>query len=297
MAKLLSGKEVAQAMNARLVERVETLVEAGVTPKLAIVRCGEKPSDLSYERGARKRAEALGVLIDTRVLPADVDAEAVIDCIRGLNADETVHGVLLFRPLPKPLRPREAEIRNALVPEKDVDGMTDLSYAGVYSGRDDLGFPPCTARACIELMDHYGIDCAGKRVTVIGRSLVVGRPLSMLLLARHATVTICHTRTTDVPAEARRADILVSTAGELNVVTKDCVRPGQVVIDVSVNWDPNKPNAKGGLGAMAGDAAFDEVEPVVDAITPVPGGVGAVTTAVLLGHVITSAERKLGEAF
>ena len=296
MAKLLSGREVAQALDTRLIERVETLTDAGVTPKLAIVRCGEDPSDLAYERGARKRAEALGVSVDTHVLPAAVEAGAVIDCIRALNADDAVHGVLLFRPLPRRLRPHEDEIRNALAPEKDVDGMTDMSYAGVYSGRE-LGFPPCTAQACVELMDHYGIDCKGKRVTVIGRSLVVGRPLAMLLLARHATVTLCHTRTADVAAEARRADILVSAAGALNIVTADYVRSGQTVIDVSVNWDPNKPNAKGGLGAMAGDAVFEAVEPIVDAITPVPGGVGAVTTAVLLSHVIESAERRLGEAF
>ena len=296
MARILSGKEAAQALNARLIERVETLTDAGVTPKLAIVRCGEDPSDLAYERGATKRAEAVGVSVEIHALPADVEAGAVVDCIRALNADDSVHGVLLFRPLPRHLRPHEDEIRNALVPEKDVDGMTDLSYAGVYAGRD-LGFPPCTPRACIELMDHYGIDCKCRRVTVIGRSLVVGRPLAMMLLARHATVTLCHTRTVDVPAEARRADILVTTAGELNLVTQDYVRPGQTVIDVSVNWDPDKPNAKGGKGAMAGDAVFDAVEPIVDAITPVPGGVGAVTTAVLLSHVIESAERRLGEAF
>ena len=238
------------------------------------------------------RAAKIGVDVEVAALPVDVSKGALIQIIRALNADAGVHGVLLFRPLPKALRPFENEIRNALDPEKDVDGMTDLSLAGVFEGRDDLGFPPCTPRACLEMLDHYGIDCAGKKVTVIGRSLVVGKPLAMLLMARNATVTVCHTRTRDMPAAAREADILVSSAGVLNFLTPDCVRPGQVVLDVSINWDPDKPDGRGGTGAIAGDAAFGAVEPIVAAITPVPGGVGAVTTSVLVGHVIEAAERQ-----
>ena len=291
MAKLLLGREVADAMNARLAARAEALKAAGVAPKLAIVRCGEDPSDLSYERGAIARAGRVGVEVEVHALPADVTKDALVGLLRALNVDDAVHGVLLFRPLPGHLRADDAEIRNALAPEKDVDGMTDLSGAGVYEGRADLGFAPCTARACLEILDHYGIDCAGKKVAVIGRSLVVGRPLAMLLMARNATVTICHTRTRDVPAEARAADIIVSSAGVLNFLTADFIRPGQVVLDVSVNWDPGRSNAKGGLGAIAGDAVFDAVEPVVSAITPVPGGVGAVTASVLVGHVVEAAER------
>ncbi len=294
MARLLLGKEVNEALNAKLQARASALRARGIAPKLAIVRCGEEPSDLSYERGACNRAALIGVEVLRVALPGDTTADALIERLRVLNADASVHGVLLFRPFPKHLRARQSEIFNALDPAKDVDCMTDLSNAGVFEGRRDLGFPPCTPQACLEILDHYGIDCTGKRAVVIGRSLVVGKPLAMLLLGRNATVTVCHTRTADVAKEARSADILVSSAGVLRSLTRDYVRPGQIVIDVSINWDPEKPNAKGGKGAIAGDAAFDEVEPVVGAITPVPGGVGAVTTNVLLGHVIEAAERISG---
>lgn len=292
MAKLLLGREVTAALNERLRTRCAELNGRGVAPRLAIVRCGEDPSDISYENSAVARAEQTGVTVEKHVLPEDVGKEELISLIHSLNADDAVHGVLLFRPLPKHLRADQNEICNALDPMKDVDGMTDLSMAGVFEGRGDLGFPPCTPRACVEMLDYYGIDCVGKKAVVIGRSLVVGRPLAMMLMAKHATVTICHTRTADVAAEARAADILISAAGALGSLTRECVRPGQVVIDVSVNWDPDKPNAKGGLGALAGDAVFDEVEPVVDAITPVPGGVGGVTASVLMAHVIDAAQRR-----
>lgn len=292
MAKILSGREAAAALDERLRGRVQALAARGVVPTLAIMRCGENPSDLSYERGVTKRAQSVGVDVRVLALPEEVAREALIQQLRALNADASVHGVLLFRPLPKHLKPYEREICNALDAKKDVDGMTDMSMAGVFENRAELGFPPCTPRACMELMDYYGIDPEGRRAVVIGRSLVVGKPLAMMLMARNATVTVCHTRTRDVAGEACRADILVTAAGALGSLTADYVRPGQVVIDVSVNWDANKPNAKGGLGAIAGDAVFDEVEPVAGAITPVPGGVGAVTTSVLLAHVVEAAERE-----
>lgn len=294
MAKILSGREVAAALDERLRRRVQALAARGVAPKLAIVRCGENPSDLSYERGATKRAQAVGVEIQIVALPEDASKDALLDQIRALNADASVHGVLLFRPLPRHLKAFEREICNALDAAKDVDGMTDLSMAGVFENRADLGFPPCTPSACMEMLDYYCIDPEGMRAVVIGRSLVVGKPLAMMLMARNATVTVCHTRTRDVAGEASRADILVTSAGALGSLTAEYVRPGQVVVDVSINWDANKPNAKGGLGAIAGDAVFDEVEPIVGAITPVPGGVGAVTTSVLLAHVIEAAERQDG---
>jgi len=287
MAKILSGKEVAASLNERIRAGVEALKEKGITPTLAIVRCGENPSDLSYERGAMKRAESVGVSVVNVVLPENVERDVLISQIERLNADDSVHGVLLFRPLPRHLRPFENEICNSLDPAKDVDCMTDLSNAGVYEGRP-LGYPPCTPQACIEVLDHYGIELTGKNVTVIGRSLVVGRPVAMMLMNRNATVTICHTRTVDVAKKTAEADIIVSAAGVLGFLTADHVRPGQTVIDVSVNWDPTRKEGKGGI---AGDAVFEAVEPVVDAITPVPGGVGAVTTSVLLTHVVTAAER------
>lgn len=291
MAKLLLGKEVTDALNAKLMARTAALKEKGVVPTLAIVRCGENPSDLSYEKGATKRAELVGVAVKQYILPGDVTKEALLATIDEINADKAIHGVLMFRPLPKHLKGDQNEICNRLDPKKDVDCMTDLSNAGVFEGRSDLGYAPCTPEACMEILDYYGIDCKGKSAVVIGRSLVVGKPAAMMLMGKHATVTVCHTKTVNTAEVARSADILVSSAGVLGSLTKDFVRPGQVVIDVSINWDPNKPNSKGGKGAIAGDAVFEEVEPIVEAITPVPGGVGSVTTSVLMKHVVEAAER------
>ena len=294
MAKLLLGKEVTAALNAKLQAKVEELKAKGIAPKLGILRVGENPSDLSYEKGAVARAELIGVEVEKFVLPEDATKEAVIAQIEELNANDSIHGVLMFRPLPKHLKADQTEICNKLDPAKDVDCMTDLSNAGVFEDRTDLGFPPCTPKACMEILDYYGIDCKGKNAVVIGRSLVVGKPAAMMLMKKNATVTICHTRTVNVPEIASKADILVSAAGVLNSLTKEYVRPGQIVIDVSINWDAEKINARGTKGAIAGDAKFDEVEPIVEAITPVPGGVGSVTTSVLIGHVVEAAERKLG---
>lgn len=283
MAKQLLGKEVNEKLNARIIAECEELKARGVNPTLAIVRCGERPDDLSYEKGATKRAEALGVAVEKFLLPEDVSKEELLRTIDAINTNDQIHGVLMFRPLPKHLKADQDEICNRLDPRKDVDGMTNGSNAGVFMGKE-LGFAPCTPAACMEILDHYGIDCTGKKAVVLGRSLVVGKPAAMMLLAKNATVTVCHTKTRDVAAVAREADILVSAAGVLKSLTKDYVRPGQVVIDVSINWD----EAKGGI---AGDAVYDEVEPIVEAITPVPGGVGAVTTSVLIGHVVEAAKR------
>ena len=284
MAKKLLGKEVNEALNARIAAQCAALKEKGVNPTLAIVRCGERPDDLSYEKGATKRAEALGVAVEKFLLPEDVSKEELLRTIDAINANDAIHGVLMFRPLPKHLKADQDEICNRLDPRKDVDGMTDGSNAGVFMGKK-LGFAPCTPAACMEILDHYGIDLTGKKAVVIGRSLVVGKPAAMMLMGKNATVTVCHTRTKDVPAEARQADVLISAAGVLKSLTKDYVRPGQIVIDVSINWDAEK-------NGIAGDAVFDEVEPIVDAITPVPGGVGAVTTSVLIGHVVEAAARQ-----
>lgn len=285
MAQLLSGREVASAMNDALLIRAGALAERGILPTLAIVRVGENESDLSYQRGAEKRAQKVGVDVRVIALPEAVAAETLLETIRALNEDEGVHGVLLLRPLPGHLKDKSQQICNALRPDKDVDAMTDLSSAGVYQGRPDLGFPPCTPEACMKILHHYGISCAGKRAVVIGRSLVVGRPLAMMLMAEDATVTLCHSKTPNLPEIARQGDILVTAAGRLGFVYAGFVRPGQVVLDVSVNWDPEK-------NGIAGDCVFDEVEPVVSAITPVPGGVGAVTSSVLMDHVISAAERR-----
>lgn len=282
MAKLLTGREAASALTAALQRCTAALAERGVTPKLAILRCGENESDSAYLRSAQQRAARCGVVVEVTSLPEPATREALLAAIDGVNRDASVHGCLLLRPLPSHLREAEAAICSRLLPEKDVDGMTDASAAAVYLGRAE-GFAPCTAEAVTVLLDHYGIDCAGKRAVVIGRSPVVGRPAAMLLLARNATVTVCHTRTADLPAVTREADILVTAAGAARSLTAAHVRPGQTVIDVSASWDAAK-------NTIVGDAD-ESAASVVDAITPVPGGVGAVTSTVLMAHVIRAAER------
>ena len=290
MAKRLLGKEVNEALVASLLERTNALREKGVVPTLGIVRVGANPSDLSYEKGATTKGEQVGVDVKKFELPEDATKEEVLAMIDQVNADDSIHGVLMFRPLPKHLKNDQNEICNRLDPKKDVDCMTHLSNAGVFEDRTDLGYAPCTPAACMEILDHYGIDCKGKMAVVLGRSLVVGKPAAMMLMKKNATVTVCHTKTVDTAAVAREADIIISAAGVLKSLTKDYVRPGQVIIDVSMNWDAEKVTAKG-KGGMSGDAVFEDVEPIVDAITPVPGGVGAVTTSVLMKHVVEAAEK------
>ena len=290
MAKHLLGKEVNEALVANLLSRTAALREKGTNPTLGIIRVGARPDDLSYEKGAIKKGETVGVDVKVFELPEDASREAVLAVIDQVNADNTVHGVLMFQPFPAHLRPFQREICNRLDPKKDMDCLTDLSSAGVYQGRDDLGYAPCTPSACMEILDHYGIDCKGKNAVVIGRSLVVGKPAAMMLMQKNATVTVCHTRSVNVPEICKGADIIVTAAGVLGSLTKEYVREGQIVIDVSMNWNPEKITSKG-KGGMSGDAVFEEVEPIVEAITPVPGGVGAVTTSVLMKHVVEAAEK------
>ena len=282
MAKRLSGKEVTAALNARIRANVETCRAHGVEPTLCMVRVGDNPSDMSYERGAAKRCETLGVACKQVHLPEDVSQDELLSVIEDVNQDPAIHGLLLFRPLPKHLD--QALIENALDPAKDVDCMTDLSMSGVFTGKQ-IGFPPCTPQACMEILDHYGYDCTGKKAVVIGRSLVVGKPAAMMLIKKNATVTICHTRTKDMPAVTRDADLIIVAAGRAGVIGADYVREGQTIIDVGINV-----NAE---GKLCGDVDFAAVEPVVDAITPVPGGVGTVTTSVLVGHVAEAALKTL----
>ena len=284
MAELLKGLPVAKALTEELAGRVEALKAQGVTPTLAIVRVGERDDDLSYERGATKRCDAVGIAVRKYVLDAACTQDELMGVIAEVNDDQAIHGCLMFRPLPKTLD--EAAACAALDPAKDVDCITGGSLFGVFANRS-VGFPPCTAEACIQLLDHYGYELTGANVTVVGRSLVIGKPVSMMLQARNATVTMCHTRTRDLAAECRKAEVLVVAAGHIGTVGADAVSAGQTVIDVGINWDE-------AAGKLCGDVAFDEVEPLVGAITPVPGGVGSVTTAVLAKHVVEAAERTLG---
>ena len=283
MAEVLKGMPVAKAISEELKARSEALQAKGVTPTLAIFRVGERDDDLSYERGAMKRAEQTGVAVKNVVLPADVDSETFFKALDDLNHDKTVHGILMFRPLPKQLDGEKA--RQMLAPEKDVDGCTDGSLAGVFANAK-VGFPPCTAQAAMEILKFYGIDLKGKKAAVIGRSLVIGRPVAMMLMHANATVTICHTRTVDVPSITKEADIVIAASGQMESVGAEYVSAGQTVIDVGIGWNEAK-------GKLCGDVKFEEAEPVVAAITPVPGGVGSVTTAVLCKHVIEAAERTL----
>lgn len=283
MAELLKGAPAAAALSEELILRAEALKAKGVVPTLAIVRVGENPDDISYERGAMKRCEKVGIEVKNFILPADASREAVLGAVEEINKDDGIHGCLVFRPLAS--KELEAEVCTLLDPAKDLDCMTNGSLAGVFTGQE-AGYPPCTAQACIELLDHYGIEISGKRAVVIGRSLVIGRPVAMMLMQRNATVTICHTRTADMPSVAREADIIIAAAGRIATVTKDFVKKGQVVVDVGINLDAD--------GKLCGDVSFDEVEPIVAAISPVPAGVGSVTTAVLAKHCIDAAEKKAG---
>lgn len=282
MANLLKGKEVAQAINQRSIKDVELLKQKGITPTLAILRVGEKEDDLSYERGASKRCSEVGVNVKVIALPQDVKKEDFYKELNKLNNDSSVHGILVFRPLPKEL---DNELcRNSINPNKDVDGSSDSSLAGVFTNKE-LGFAPCTAQAAIEILDYYNIDVKGKNVVVIGRSLVVGKPLSMMLTNKNATVTICHTKTVDIPSITRNADIVIAATGQMESLNKDYFKEGQVVIDVGISWNETKQK-------LCGDVLFDEVEPLVDSITPVPGGVGSVTTSVLVNHVVEACKRQ-----
>lgn len=283
MANLLKGKEVAQAINERSKKDVEELKAKGVVPTLAIVRIGEKENDLSYERGAIKRCKEVGVEVQTIVLDEKVDKDVFYKTLDELNNNNDIHGILVFRPLPNELDNEKA--RNYIKANKDVDGSSDNSLVGVFTNTK-LGYAPCTAEAAMEILDYYGIDVKGKNVVVIGRSLVVGKPVSMLLLNKNATVTICHTKTTDIATIAKKADIVVTATGQMESLNKDYFKEGQTVIDVGISWNETKQK-------LCGDVLFDEVEPIVSSITPVPGGVGSVTTSVLVSHVVEAAKRKI----
>lgn len=300
-ARILAGRPVAERIQAELKPRIAALKAQGRKPGVLVVRCGQEAADLAYERAVQRCAAGLGIEVRQMVLPRTIGAASMEKAmaIADANAREDGFGVLLLRPLPRRLRGAEREIYGRLSAELDVDGMLGQSLQGVFTG-EKLGFPPCTAEACLRVLDYYGVECAGKRVAVIGRSLVVGRPVAMMLLERNATVTICHRRTKDVAAVTREAEVIVTAAGAAGSLTREMVRPGQVVVDVSTNWVEDE--AGGGRlvgaaesrgGRLVGDAAFDEVAEIVAAITPVPGGVGAVTTSVLMEHVVEVGERMM----
>jgi len=283
MATVLKGLEVANGMKYRLLSQVEELKNNGVNPCLAIVRLGARPDDLAYERSAVKRCEGLGIKCVIREYPDSIAQDELIKNLREINTDPDVHGILLFRPLPGHIS--EDALKYEISPEKDIDCFNPINAAKVFTG-DETGFAPCTPEAVMEILAHYQIDVSGKRVVLIGRSLVVGKPLAMLLLKKNATITVCHTRTKDIEAVCRSAEILIAAAGKARMVSESFVSPGQIIIDVGINLDQD--------GNLCGDVDYDAVEKTVDSITPVPGGVGSVTTSVLASHVITAARRLSG---
>lgn len=280
MAVILKGEPVAQAIDRRTVDAVRALRAA---PTLAILRVGQRADDMSYEKAAMKRCAMTGVKVRSVALPADVDSDGFFEALELLNGDDGVHGILMFRPLPGHIDGERA--RKSIRLQKDVDGCTDGSLGGVFANTP-LGFAPCTAQAVVEMLEYYGLDCAGKRAAVIGRSLVVGRPVAMLLMHRNATVTVCHTGTKDTPEIVRAADIVVACSGRTETLGAEYFRPGQAVIDVGIGWSAEKQR-------LCGDVIFDEAEPVVAAISPVPGGVGSVTASVLAAHVAEAARQAI----
>ena len=278
-ATILEGPAVAEAISEDVMRRVAALVVQGVTPCLAILRVGERDDDLSYERGAMKRAELTGVTVRNLVFDDDVTTDELVAAVEAVNADDAIHGLLILRPLPAHID--EERVCNVLAPYKDVDACNEQSLGTLFTGGGGV-FAPCTAQACIEILDHYGIEVAGKRAVVIGRSIVIGKPLAMLLLERDATVTIAHSRTRLLEELVCGADIVVACVGRAAMIGRPHVSAGQVLIDVGINVTED--------GKLVGDIAFDEVVDVVDAVTPVPRGVGSVTTSVLCEHVVRAAE-------
>ena len=265
MAEIMSGAPVAALITERLSQRLPALLAQGVTPRLAIVRVGGDGGKTAYERSAKKRCEALGLSAVSFVLPEDVGQGELMELIARINRDDAIHGCILL-------------------PEKDVDGVTSMSLFSVFSARKG-GFAPCTAQACMELLDYYGCTFRGLRAAVIGRSLVVGRPLAMLLQARDATVTMCHSKTTGLARICREQDIIVVAAGHAGLINRSFVAPGQTIVDVGINV--------GSDGRLCGDVELASVEPIVRAVSPVPGGVGAITTAMLASHLVQAASARL----
>lgn len=275
MANVMKGIEVANAMKEAMIKEVEALKAKGLNPTLGIVRLGARPDDLAYEKGAIKRAEAVGVGSKVFEFPETMTQDELIAELKKINEDKSVHGILLFRPLPKHIK--EDVIKYVMSAEKDIDCLNPVNVAKVFEG-DDTGFAPCTPTACMEILEHNKIPLAGKKVVVMGRSLVVGKPLAMMLLKKDATVTICHSKTKNVEETCRNADILIAAIGRAKMLTAGYIPKDGVVVDVGINLDEN--------GNLCGDVDYAAAEGIASYITPVPGGVGTVTSSVLAKHVI-----------
>lgn len=274
----LRGKKVSDGIKEYVSKELETL---SFVPKLAIVRVGEKPDDMSYERGATKKLKSFGLDVASYVFPQDISDEDFKKAFKDINEDDEVTGILLLRPLPRTIN--EKDIENMIDPKKDLDGISPINIAKVFAG-DTSGFSPCTAEAVIEVLKAYDIELTGKRVTVVGRSMVVGKPVSMLLLKENATVTMTHTRTVDLKKTCSDAEIVVAAAGRAKMLNSDYCGQDAVMVDVGINVDDN--------GKLCGDVDYATLDGKASAATPVPGGVGTITTAVLAKHLIQAAKMR-----
>ena len=282
MGEIIKGKPVGDALSEILKGECEALVKEGIQPKLAILRVGAKPNDLSYERGALKKCDTIGIVAEVTELSEDTTQEQYIEALEKLNKDSSVHGILTFRPLPKGID--EEVIKNVISPEKDVDCFSPMNTAKLMEG-DKTGFPPCTPTAVVEILKHYNVPLKGANVVVLGRSMVVGKPVSMLLLGENATVTICHSKTQDLSKVCSQADVLVAGVGRARMVTSDYIKEGAVFIDVGINAKPEG-------GGICGDVDTDDVVEKASMVTPVPAGVGSVTTSILAKHVIKACKQQ-----
>ena len=279
MAQILSGKPLANEMLENLITRTQALKDAGTVPTLAIVRVGNDESQIAYERGSTLRCTKAGIEVRHIVLDSGISEEDLLAEIEQINHDDSIHGCSLLLPLPERINSRR--ICDTLSPEKDVDAVSSQSLGLLFMGL--RSFPPCAAQACVNILDYYGLNIEGRNVCVVGRSLVVGRPVSMLMLSRNATVTVCHTFTRDLAEKCRNADIVITAAGKAGLISEDYVNQTQIILDVGINV--------GSDGKLCGDADYATLESIVSAITPVPGGVGIVASTVLAQHVVEAAER------
>ena len=276
--KLISGKVISAEEKAKIAEKVEKLKAKGINPKLSVIIVGENPASLTYVRGKHKDCAECGIISDNIALPESTTQQELLDVIEKLNKDKTVHGILVQLPLPKQIE--EYAVINAIDPSKDVDGFTAVNVGNMNIGKDC--FAPCTPQGCIDMLDWAGVELEGKDLVVIGRSNIVGKPVSVLALQRNATVTVCHSRTKDIAAKTKQADIIIVAVGKEKFLTADMVKEGAVVIDVGIN--------RNSLGKLCGDADFDSLIEKVSKITPVPGGVGLMTRVNLLKNTVKAAE-------
>lgn len=273
--KIIKGKPVADRITENLIEETKKLKELDIVPKLAIVRIGENPDDMSYERGAMNRCAKIGIDVQNIVLQGDVSEGEYIEVIKNLNDDKNINGILCLRPLPKNIN--ENKVKSIINAKKDVDCFNPINSAKLFEGEKD-GYAPCTPEAVMKILNHYEVDLSGKKVVVLGRSLIVGKPVSIMLMGENATVTICHSKTENLAEEAKNADVLVAAIGRAKMVDKSYIKEGATVIDVGINVDES--------GNLCGDVDTESAIGIAKMITPVPAGVGSVTTSVLAEHVI-----------